>query len=143
MKSRRVTPPSDVTGRKKSVTNLGRTAAAGVVPGARLWSASCFKLRSLGVWPEKEPVRSSRERGRVLGEVVARQSRARSCADGWCRAQDDDERADEFETHLSSRTDTSGGRAKRIPPRVGPWEGCVSGYLSAPRERSPQMAAKW
>jgi len=50
------------------------------------------------------------------GEDAARQWRARSRADGWCRARGDDERADEHLFHLGSVRGRVGG-AKRTPPR--------------------------
>ena len=84
--ARGVTPSSDVTDEMTVDTNLGRTAVAGVVAGAWLgWPGDS----NIAVWESAASRRPRKRCGRV-----ARQSRGRLRADGWCRAQCSDESSD-------------------------------------------------
>jgi hypothetical protein len=93
--TRGITPTSDVTVRKTSITNLGRTAAAGVVAGARR-GQTCASNAAVRECP------ASRSRP-VSGRASALQgSGGLVRVHGWCRAQLRRRKRGRVGTHLEN-----------------------------------------
>ena len=110
--TRGVSRSSDVTDQTETGSNRGRTLAAGVMPGARDNRAGVSNAR---VW-ERGLSRSTWKRD----GKAARQSRCRSCIYGWCRVQNDDERADEhFPCLQTCRCGAGAGESCPGPRSIG------------------------
>jgi hypothetical protein len=128
-----------VTSRAKTSTNLGRTAAAGVVPrcedSAVAPPGGQPRDSKAVVWecgPSRSRCRRSRERTRFRASRWQGSHRLVLCSGG--AEHEDDERADECFNPSRLRVVTRRGRAKRIPPRGGPWTGCKRGHARVPRK---------
>lgn len=105
--ARRVTPASDVNVSVTTITNLGTSAAAGVVSGAWCSILSGQPGASNAVEGECAPSRSQLIAGRNRCKAVA----GRSCALVGTKAQRDDERSDEM-----TRSDDPRRPGEETPP---------------------------
>ena len=128
--TRRVTPPSDVTGSEESIANLGRTAAAGWFPVRGLvspviqtpQSGSVARVGAGRLPRQRGPCRARSLQG--SGDLVRRRGGARR------RRRRKGRRVSPIPT-----TRRRAGREEKESPRTpGPRKGCRRGHARSPRK---------